>query len=433
MRGRQEMLTNERGGTIAFVAVSMVALLSMMALAIDLAMLHKARNEAQRAAEAASLAGASAFQDVTGSAQIDSAEARALRLASANFINGIAVDVSGATRATANKITTVTTAEATVVIIPDTAKVRTYVRRQGIGTWFARIFGKNSMGVQAKAAAWASPATEVSKCVKPFAVPDFYYNPSDKDQIWDPNETWVFDPAKGSVYNPYDPNASANNFPWGGAGVSSTQQTGLGSNFRNGWGAAGDRALADYGRQFMIKAQDPSKSITAPFFYLWRYPGDAGGDDIRKNICGPACGGTCSSAQVNTPYRIEPGNKLGPTKQGVEDLIALDPNARWVPPQYDGSGNLVPGTGLVTGSNAPNWVDSPRVIVVGFFDPNQVRGGQGPGNLNISFNNFAYLFLEGFQGNGNQAPLVARFLYYAQGTAGGTGGGPLARVLQLVE
>jgi hypothetical protein len=53
--------SNERGATIIVVALSMLALLSMMALAVDVGMLLTARAEAQRAADSAALAGAGAL------------------------------------------------------------------------------------------------------------------------------------------------------------------------------------------------------------------------------------------------------------------------------------------------------------------------------------------------------------------------------------
>jgi uncharacterized membrane protein len=53
----------QRGITLFMVAGGLVILLGIAALAIDLASLYVARNEAQRAADAAALAGAKAFVD----------------------------------------------------------------------------------------------------------------------------------------------------------------------------------------------------------------------------------------------------------------------------------------------------------------------------------------------------------------------------------
>ena len=52
---------NERGITIVLVAFSLLSLLGMAALAIDVSTLYVAHGEAQRAADAAALAGARMF------------------------------------------------------------------------------------------------------------------------------------------------------------------------------------------------------------------------------------------------------------------------------------------------------------------------------------------------------------------------------------
>jgi hypothetical protein len=177
----------------------------------------------------------------------------------------------------------------------------------------------------------------------------------------------------------------------------------------------------------VIKPQRPSDNPAGPgFFYPFRIGNNQGGQDYKNSItsCNPAI------TYVGVPYAPENGNMVGPTRQGIDELIATDPNATWVPPVYT-NGVLNSGTGIVTGSTSTNWTDSPRVIKVALFDPNQIltQNGQTP----ITFNNIALLFLEGFQGNGTQAPLVARFLYYAQGTGGGPVTGPLVKLLRLVE
>src|SRR5437588_6157271 len=56
-------IRSQRGQTIAFVAVSIVSLLTVAALAIDLTTLYVAKGEIQRAADSAALAGAKAFVD----------------------------------------------------------------------------------------------------------------------------------------------------------------------------------------------------------------------------------------------------------------------------------------------------------------------------------------------------------------------------------
>src|ERR1051325_11445938 len=61
MRIHHPSKKGERGVTILIVAMSLLVLITMAALAIDVASLYQARAEAQRAADAAALAGAKMF------------------------------------------------------------------------------------------------------------------------------------------------------------------------------------------------------------------------------------------------------------------------------------------------------------------------------------------------------------------------------------
>src|SRR5690348_11804430 len=69
---RTTMLRNERGVTLALMAITIVLMLSMAALAIDYGRMKTARAEAQRATDAAALAGASAYQESGTQAVLDS-------------------------------------------------------------------------------------------------------------------------------------------------------------------------------------------------------------------------------------------------------------------------------------------------------------------------------------------------------------------------
>src|SRR5438270_11485731 len=61
--GFPQSSSKERGSTLLLAAFALVILLGMGALAIDVATLYVARTEAQRAADAAALAGAKVFVD----------------------------------------------------------------------------------------------------------------------------------------------------------------------------------------------------------------------------------------------------------------------------------------------------------------------------------------------------------------------------------
>ncbi len=420
------LVRNTRGATLALIAVSMIVVLAMAALAIDLGMLIKTRAEAQRTADAAALAGASAYMGPAGPGQVQQAINRALEIAAQNYVDGRYVDTTGQTQQVSGPSTFAYTSEATVEVVPNDVLVRVTINRPNVGTWFAEVLNIRLVPVLGRAAAIASPSGNTT-CVKPFAVPDLWDERSvmrpggayketgdlDRDKEWDGNERWVFDDATSpyngtDYYEKYDPNV-----------VSSTQ-TGYGSTFRNGNGSS---VVDDYGRLMIIKAQSPTAALGPGFFYPWRLPGNTGAQDYKQSIYEDCF--NPAPVTVNTTYLVETGNMIGPTRQGIDSLINRDPLAQW-------NGSAV--TGHNTALYGPDWRASPRVIKVGLMDPHQVIDIHDGGHTNVEFNDFAVLFLEGFQGSGNQAPLVARFLWYASGTGGGgPTTGPLIRILQLVE
>ena len=405
---RRSIASNERGGVLALMAVALVVLLGMAALAVDLAMAFSARAEAQRVADAAALAGGSAFLDLSPTLAEPVAHDRAYEYSIQQAIRGEAVDSS----------------EVTIQVIPDSMKVRVWVNRTGLATWFARILGVDALDVGAMAAAQAS-AAGAATCVKPFAVPDVWYEPpeyaggddTDGDKVWEEGEDWTLGDDPGERYqrfdltNPDDLNA-----------------TGYGSRLRSDY-------VQDYGRDMVIKVSDPNSDFQMypGIFYPFRMPednsrpgcdggpgatGDSGGAVYRNNIC------ECNSNPIDlgTPYPVEPGNMIGPTFQGIGDLISNDPDAEWDP-----------STNSVTGSAWENteggWMSSPRVIKIALFDPTQMTGG---GMQDLTFNNIALMFLE--DQRSPRDPIVGRFLYFANGSGGGgPTSGSLVLYLRLVE
>jgi hypothetical protein len=448
------------------VVLTMTALLALMALAIDLGGLFNARSEAQRASDAAALAGASAFLEYQESEAHRTAIERAIEYATSNEIRNqpiMAEDVS-------------------VWVDLDAATVRAAVRRDGVPTWFARLFGVDAVDIGAEATAWAGEAGAAT-CVKPFAVPDMWEESNDDlngNRIWDEGERWRYDPVDGDRYAGYS----------GSDG--SANETGYGSGWRNGQvDGIGQTYHRDYGRRITVKVTDPNATYVPSFFLPWVLPadsdqsschvgngndgngggddgggGDAGGDlgnpgngegqgdgwlkwwdkreDLgvsdprngprdqpgsgsvvqddgegrgaaryRRNIC------TCNSSiiDLDTEYLIEPGNMVGPTYQGVQALIDQDPDAYW----DEQSNTVVSRYGM----------DSPRVVTVGLFDPGEITQ---PGRQRIRFNNFARIFVE--EQASRQDPVTGRFLYYVRGVGAGREGsttGSLVRVLQLIR
>jgi putative Flp pilus-assembly TadE/G-like protein len=390
MRVKRQGLRSRRGATLVLVAVSITALAAMGAVAIDLGMLFKSRSDAQKAAEAAALAGASAFIDYTvdDPQAVDTADARARRYAESNSILN---DV-------------VAPAEVqSVEIIPDSQKVRVVVGRAGIGTWFARLIGVSSVPIAAKAAAIATNAGN-SGCVKPWAVPDMWQeatqdvNPA--NQLNDNGEEWTYTPGE-DTYEPSNPDAPA------------PTQTGYGSGLRNSNADYTD----DLGRLVVLKYQTPGDNDFGPgHFHPFSARGSNSGSAYRDDIenCSP------DPVVLGQSYQLINGNMVGPTRQGVNELISRDPNAHWDDQDK-----------AIEGSQFPDWHNSPRVIKIALFDPGQLAN-IGPGQSSVDFNNIALLFLEGFnQGENN---LYGRFLYFATGSGEpGPGAGSLVKRLRLVE
>lgn len=381
--GAATPLTSERGATIIVVALSMTALLSVVALAVDVGMLLTARTEAQRAADAGALAGALALifdPDDEAPARQD-----AERFAQMNTVQGQAVEVDPAED---------------VDVDLDGERVTVRVRRDDarggpVATWFARIFGVDVVNIAATATAEASPAGAAT-CVKPWAVFDKFDDVNDNDE---------FDPG----IDIYDP-----------------ATTGYGSDFRNP-GSAGDDGqgyVNDFGRPLALKgnwkAGDECCPGTGPsWYYAWAMP-DADGDThtgaswYRSNIetCNPAI------IEVGQEYDVEPGNMHGPTRQGVEDLMDQDPSAAWSTFENE-----------VAGSAWDPWPGSPRVGIVPTFSPAREFD---PGRKPIEFTGFIAVFIAGVQGNGNHQEVHGRVLY-ATGIGGGTPGNSAAKYVHLVK
>ncbi|MDH3271195.1 MAG: pilus assembly protein TadG-related protein [Gemmatimonadota bacterium] len=460
--------SNERGSVTVMVAISMTALVALLALGIDLGALFNARSEAQRAADAAALAGASAFLEYQEARARSEAVGRATEYATNNVIRSEPIDAG----------------DVSVWVDLDAATVRAAVRRNGVPTWFARLVGIDAVDIGAEAMAWAGEAG-AAQCVKPFAVPDLWEESADDlngNRIWDEGERWNYDPASGDRYAGYS-----------GAG-GDRDETGYGSGWRNGSiDGEGRRFERDYGRRIVIKVTNPKDAFVPSFFYPWVLPEDAGqsecgselrppggggegegggrpeelpedagggrgwlkwsekrgdlgvspgggpgggrgggpsggGSDVevtrddgggrgaanyRRNIC--SC--NRSIIDLDTEYLIEPGNMVGPTFQGVERLIAEDPDAYW----DDLSNTIVSRYGM----------DSPRLVTVALFDPAEI---DKPGRQHIRFNNFARVFIE--EQADRRDPVTGRFLYYVPGAGLGASGsttGSLVRVLQLIK
>jgi Flp pilus assembly protein TadG len=345
---------DERGMALVYVGLGFMGFLAATTLAIDVGMFMAARSQAQNAADAGALAGAVAlaFNDYNDRTSSGPAVQGALSAARANRVVG--------------GVPSITPPDVTFPLGPtglnnrvQVTVYRTVARTNPIPTLFGVIFGVPTVDISATATAEASPAN-VERCILPFTVPD----------RWQENTTAPFDPTSSTfdtVDNAGRPLANPDVYiPVGQPG------------------ATGYDAERDKGIQLILKTNNLNKA--APSFYNpWAPPGGTGASYYRDNI------GGCNTdrVKIGDSMTAEPGNMVGPTKQGTDDLVAEDPTAYWDP--APGGCNCVKGS--VFGV-------SPRIRPLPLYDPQVYETGKENGrNADLTIGNYLGFFIEGTQGN----------------------------------
>jgi len=303
--------------TLVMVAFALVVLLGVAALAIDLAFFYVGRSEAQRAADAAALAGAKQFVDsgftsgVIPQATVQPLATQAAEGAGGqNFVGGQPVVILDSD--VTFDFSIANDPRITVTAARDTA------HGNPMPTFFAKALGVKSVNVSAKATAEAynpGPGTGPpvgTKCLKPWLLPNC-----------DPDPTHI---------NPANPNCP------GGPSAKFVDPVNCAGSKIPGIcypGAIQDGGVV--GQLMRIKPGSPSQaSGPSKYYEVYLPPGK------DPPIC-PACaggGGGGGGLPSATTYRqnieccntnpipcgsqtIQPivGNKVGPTKQGVDCLI----------------------------------------------------------------------------------------------------------------
>ena len=220
--------SNERGFTMALVALAMVALIAMAALSIDIGSLYEFKAEAQRSADLAALTAVrvisisgitgdpanvtSSWQPVCGGAT-SLASVAANNIAAQNLIAGHApstVNVYYGTNAGVGTNTDCTAAGSAFGVNP---VVKVYVQQATLPTFFSRIFSLIPGGTSANSGVSATAVAEAfnpsgsgslssgmvpvrPRCVKPWIVPN-----QDPGHPGPPPASFV-DPTSGAITNP---------------------------------------------------------------------------------------------------------------------------------------------------------------------------------------------------------------------------------------
>jgi len=338
MRSLRSVLRDEKGAAIIMVAFALVMIFGFAALAIDLSLVQLAKTQLQNAADAAALAGAMVLCDEGP----DSARAEAIRIA------GLNVAIQDIQRP--------------VIIPPDSVSVsgdyvrvvtlRTEATGDPITLYFMRVLDpllENKGEMTARATARGCIPICGTDCLKPWCIPD-RWNDTNGNKTWDP----------GELYDPY---------------------------------TTGYSIPRDIGVQVTLKPA--SAEWQTNWYYPVRFPGYSGGDDYRDWIAD--CVDPSLIIHLGDQLDIEPGNMVGPTKQGLADLMKKEPRTlRW---------DLALNT-VVDNSTGQPVIDSPLIVKAAAFNPTTA----GPKPHFVTVSKILVLFIEGYN---NKGDIVGRFMRMA--------------------
>lgn len=402
----------EEGYTLFIIAALLVVFLGFTALSVDVGILYSARASAQRAADAAALAGAFVFithghlDETTSPKQSDVIIENAIETAATNRMLGEPV----------------TTANGTVDVFVDTAMRRvTVVVVQNQPTLFARILGENSANIRATAIAEAASTANATSCLKPFFIPNGALSPDE------PCVTcWGADRQPGTGDDPVTKHLLIEKVNGQFQVTSWAQQ-----QIRDSTGA-------NQLNQFLLKPKDPHQALRPGDFFLIDIEGDVDAK-ISESISTCLIGATCLST-----YSILTGNKVGPVKKGIQGMIGCPAT----PDVYVGAGQYQRADSTISSTSkslvaCPVW----DVCNASFGTPPQAfcPSGDVPGGTQplVQIVGFALVFVEGLQSGGgtigcNGSDVIGRIINIS--ACGDTGGtidpgetGPFGVPLRLVR
>jgi hypothetical protein len=381
--------------SLVFVGMGFMAFLAATTLAIDVGMFMNARSQAQNSADAGALAGAVAlgFDDYDDRSADGPAVQNALEAATENQVAGANVSI-GPDDVTFPLGPTGLDNRVRVRVF------RTAARGNPLLTLMGGFFGVDSANMEAMATAEASPANAMT-CVKPFIIPDKWR------EVTDP----PFDPMN-STFEMYD--NKENPLPNPDVYIDAFDK----ANY------TGYNQEANRGDRMVIRAG--SGNNINPTFYYSLAMGVGSSEENPGGLTGGAAYewniANCNTTTVGITQVViqEPGNMMGPTIAGAQELVARDPGASW-----DSVHDKVVGSAFPAGK-------SPRVFPIPLYDPVYYAEGKHNGRYaDFKVGNFIGYFLEEVDGN----QLVGRIFPIAgiRDTSFPTPDGAFPVVIRLVE
>ncbi len=359
----------EKGSILVWTIVMLPVLIAFAALATDIPYLYVARRQAQTAADAGALAGAWGLLE-------NKADDRARAIVRQNQIIRQPLDDDAQVEVViANPQVTCTVYRWTDTRgnHPMPLFLMPVLHIFGLDKATATSSGWDAANISATATASLENACS-SNCFKPWSITDKWV---------DTNGNGRFNPG----IDLYDPVTTGYQYP------------------------------RDNGLKVTLKIGVPGDAITPSFFNAVDFPPlnrgtpKTGGSTYRDNIS--TCGSD-SFVAVGDTLQTEPGNKQGPTAQGVQDLIDLDPTAFWDPD--------------CKCANSPKGINSPRLIRIGLFDP---RDPPSSGRQSVTVIKVGGFFVESVVPSGPNKGNVTG--YFTQVAASGGTPDPACAGLQTVQ
>ena len=372
----RDLWRDQRGMSFAFVGIGLMTFMAATTLAIDVGMFMTARTQAQTSADAGALAGATAlvFNNWDDRSATGPAVQSALSAAQQNTVmmGVVSVQPSDVTFPTgpsgmANRV--------------KVNVFRTAGRSNPVNTLLGSMLGVSTIDIAATATAEASPAGGMT-CVKPFIIPDKWIE--NTNPPWNINtSTFTRYDNRGNVI----PNADV-------------------------YDPTRGYSTMDIGTQLILRAGS-GNNIQPTFYFSWAMPPNTGAAWYEQNIV------NCNTTVIDRGYVAtqEPGNMVGPTIDGLQQLLNEDPGAYW----DDANKKYV-------STKNP----SPRVFPIPLYNPDTYDYGKQTGrNATLVVANWLGFFLESVSGNqayGRIFPITG-----VSSTSAPTPTTPLAYVIRLVQ
>jgi Putative Flp pilus-assembly TadE/G-like len=385
---KQDRTRARRGMTLVVVCLLLIAFLGIAALCIDLGVLYTARTSAQHAADSAALAGAFTFVNSPNATQPLAAQQAAIAAAGTNKILGQSVAIGSGD------------------VVVDTTKrqVTVTVSRLGTGgvnTFFGKAIGMSKVSVQTQAMAQASASAGATRCIKPVYMPNTIYSTLAPDQACKTNPPQIIFDSNNNI---------------------STWAQGQNGNLRF------------IGQCTFVRPTTPSGALTPSQFYSLDFgSGAATYREVWAKCLNEVSGANPGIVQCGDSIPVETGNMVGPTKQGVDDMIG-NPQDTWL--------GADPTTGIFKYQTSSGVSDTSKSLgVVAVWDNCHHTITSGTHGQSAPIIGFLEVFVDGMSnscsGSANGGNNVRVHTVNAIGCAGNGAGsttpGPFAVPVQLVK